>query len=118
MCYYFNNIIIGTKVNFSNTLQNKKLYENISVYKISYKTPVGPKLLRFMFDKIDGFIISLDGKIKHLIIFDYRLLDKIFEKIEYLISKKAVLQIILIATLEGSELIHIVLYSLKKINFS
>ena len=43
-----------------------------------------------MFDKIDGFIImiSLEGKIKHLVLFDYGLFDKIFDKFEYLISKK------------------------------
>ena len=40
------------------------------------------------FDKIDGFIIFLDGKIKHLVLSDYGLLDKIFDKIKYLISKK------------------------------
>ena len=40
------------------------------------------------FDKIDGFIISLDGKIKHLIFFDYGLFNKICDKIKYLISKK------------------------------
>ena len=42
-----------------------------------------------MFDKIDGFIISLDGKTKHLVLFHYVLLDKIRGKIEYLISKKS-----------------------------
>ena len=31
------------------------------------KTPAGPKPLRIRFDKIDGFIISLDDKIKHFI---------------------------------------------------
>ena len=41
------------------------------------------------FDKIDGFIISLDGKIKHLILFDYGLFNKICDKIKYLISKKS-----------------------------
>ena len=54
--YYFD----GTKINFSNILLDKKLYENVSVYNISYKTPTGPKLLRIRFDEIDGFII--DGK--------------------------------------------------------
>ena len=35
-----------------------------------------------MFDKIDGFIIiSLEGKIKHLVLFDYGLFDKIFDKV-------------------------------------
>ena len=42
MCYYFDDIINGTKINFSNILLDKKLYENISVYNISYKTPTGP----------------------------------------------------------------------------
>ena len=96
--------------NFSNILLNKKLYENISVYNISYKSPAGPKLLRITFNKIDGFIISLDGKIKHLVLFDYGLFDKICDKIEYLISKKVVLQIVLIIILERLELIYIILY--------
>ena len=47
-CYYFDNIINGTKINSSNILLNKKLYENISVYNISYKSPAGPKPLRIM----------------------------------------------------------------------
>ena len=87
-CHYFDDIIKDKKINFSNILLNKKLYENVSVYTISYKTPADPKPLRISFDKIDGFIISLDGKIKHLVLFDYGLLDKIFDKIKYLISKK------------------------------
>ena len=37
-------------------------------------------------------MISLDGKIKHLIIFYYGFFNKICDKIEYLISKKVVLQ--------------------------
>ena len=42
------------------------------------------------------FIISLDGKIKHLVLFDYGLLDNICDKIKYHISKKVALQIVLI----------------------
>ena len=64
--------------------------------------------------KIDGFLISLDGKMKHLVLFDYGLLDKICEKINYLISEKVVLQIVLIIILVRLELIHIILYLLKK----
>ena len=88
VCYYFEDIINGTKIDFTNILINKKLYENISVYKISYKDPTGPKVLPIRFNKIDGFIISLDGKIKHLVLLDYGLLDQICDKIGYLISKK------------------------------
>ena len=80
-CYYFDDIINGTKISFSDILLNKKSYENISVYSISFKTPTSPKPLRIRFDKIDGFITSLVGKIKHLVLFDYGLFDKICNKI-------------------------------------
>ena len=69
--YYFDDIINATDINFSNILLDKKLYVNISVYEISYKTSTSPKPLRIRFDKIDGFIMVLDGKIKHLVLFDY-----------------------------------------------
>ena len=107
--HYFDDIINDAKINFSKILLDKTFYENILVYNISYKAPTGPKPLPFRFDKIDGFIMVLDGKIKHLVLFDYRLLDKICDKIKYIISKKVVLQIVLIITLERSELIHIIL---------
>ena len=35
----------------------KKLYENISVYNVSYKIPTGPKAMVIRFDEIDGYII-------------------------------------------------------------
>ena len=70
VCYYFDDVINGTKNNFSNILLNKTLCENISAYSISYKRLTGPKPLRLRF-KIDRFIISLHGKIKHLILFNY-----------------------------------------------
>ena len=41
-------------------------------------------------------------------------LIKICDKVKYLISKKVVLQILLAIILEKSELIHIILYLLKK----
>ena len=43
MCYYFDDIIDSSKINFNNILSDKKLYENISVYNISNKTATGPK---------------------------------------------------------------------------
>ena len=93
---------------------DKKLYQNIWVYSISYKTPTAPKSLRIRLDKIIEFIIFLDGKIKHLILFDYGLFNKICEKTKYFISKKLVLQIVLTTILERSELIYIIIYLLKK----
>ena len=87
--YYFDNRINGTKINFSNILLDKKLYEDISVYIIHYKPPTGQKPLCIRFDKIDGLAISLDGKIKHLILFDYVLFNSICDKIKYLTRKKS-----------------------------
>ena len=81
---------------------------------ISYKTSTGPKPLCIRFNKTDGFIFILNGKIKHLILFDYGLFIKICDKIKYLITKKVVLQIVSIIVLEKSKLIHINLYLLKK----
>ena len=90
VCYYFDDIFNGTKINFNSILLNKKLYENISVYNIYYKTLTGPKPLCIRFDKIDRFvIISLDGKIKYLVLFDYGLFNKTCDKIKYLISKRS-----------------------------
>ena len=43
-------------------LSNDKLYESVSFYNISYKSPAAPKPLRIRFDKIDGFITSPDGE--------------------------------------------------------
>ena len=34
-------------------LLDEKIYKNISIYYISYKTFIGPKPLRIWFDKID-----------------------------------------------------------------
>ena len=67
LCYYSDDTSNGTKINFSNILLDKNIHENILVYNILYKTQAGPKPLCIRFNKIDGFIISLDGKIKHLI---------------------------------------------------
>ena len=64
MCYYFDDIINGTKINFSNILLNKQIYEKTSVYNISYITQTGLKPLCIRFDKVDRLIIALDGKIK------------------------------------------------------
>ena len=48
--YYFDDIIKDTDINFSNILLDKKLYENISIYDISYKTSTGLQPLHIRFD--------------------------------------------------------------------
>ena len=47
-----------------------------------------PKTLRMRFDKMNGFMMVLDGKLKHLVSFGCGLADKIFHEIKCLISKK------------------------------
>ena len=85
--YYFDHIINGADINLSNILLDKKLYEHISVYLIPYNIQTGQKPLHIRFDKTDGFIIPVDSKIKHLVLFDYELINKICDQIN-LISKK------------------------------
>ena len=55
-CYYFDDIIKDIDINFNDILLDEKLYENISVYHISYKTSTNPKSLCIRFDNTDGFI--------------------------------------------------------------
>ena len=105
-CYHFDDII---RFWDRDILLDKKLYkekyENILIYDISYKTLTGAKPLRIRFDKIGGFIKTHD-KITYLELFDYIYCDEICDK--FLILD------ILIIILEESELIHIILYLLKK----
>ena len=101
-------------INFSSILLDEKLYEIISVYGISYKIATGPNPMRIRFDKIDGFISVRGNEFRYSVLFDCRLFDNIYDTIKCLISKKVALQIVLIIILERSELIHIILYLLKK----
>ena len=41
-CFYFDDIIRSFFINFDNILLDKKLYENVLVFGISYKTSMGP----------------------------------------------------------------------------
>ena len=79
-CYYFDDIIKD---------YDKKLYENISAYDISYKTSTGPKPLHIRFNKIDELIRVRGGKFRYLVLFDYGLFDKIFDRNKYLIGEKS-----------------------------
>ena len=44
----------------------KENHENILIYYISYKSSMDEKPLRFMFNKIDGFI-KVHNRIKYLV---------------------------------------------------
>ena len=87
-CYYFDDIITDRNIYSVDILLDEKIYENISVYDILYKTSIGPKPFRVRFNNMDGFIRVLDGEIKRLVIFDYELFDKICDKIKHPTSKK------------------------------
>ena len=87
--YYIDDIIKDVDINFCDILLDEKLYENISVYDISYGTLTGPKPLRIRFYKNDGFIRVLGGEFRYLALFDYGLLGKICDKIKYLVSEKS-----------------------------
>ena len=90
--YYFDDIIKDIDINFSNNLLDEKLYETILLYYISYKTSTVPKQLPIAHASIkylNRFIRSRGGEFRHLVLFDYRLFDKMCEKIKYLISEKS-----------------------------
>ena len=59
-----------------------------------------------------GFLIVLE--IKHLVLFDYGLFDKICDRIKYLLSERSGVTISFNRILEKSGVIHIILYLLKK----
>ena len=61
------------------------------------------------FDEIDGCIKIYDG-IRYLVLIGSGLYDATYNRIRYLISENVVLQIVLLITLQGSDLIDIILY--------
>ena len=68
MCYYFDDIIKFEDFHLDNILIDKKSYENILVFNISYKTLIGAKPLRIRFNKVDGFI-RVYGGTRYLVLF-------------------------------------------------
>ena len=75
-----------------NILIDKKPYENILVYIVSYKMSTDSKSLRIRFNKIDGSTRDSDGT-KHLILFGSEKYDSIYDRIRYLLSVKVTLHI-------------------------
>ena len=68
MYYYFDDIIKFENFDFGNFLLDEKLYKNILIHDVSYKTFIGIKLLYIMFDKVNRFIRNYDGN-KYLVLF-------------------------------------------------
>ena len=67
---------------------DEKLFKNILVYDISYKTFIGAKQLRTRCDKLDGFIIIYGGN-RNLGLFDPEKYDPSTNKLDILQVKKS-----------------------------
>ena len=88
-CYYFDDIINTTDINYSNILLEKSYLKTFQFMTFCIKLQwVQNHCVLDSFDKIDGFIMFLDDKIKHVVLFDWGLFNKIYNKIKYLMSKK------------------------------
>ena len=72
---------------FGNILLDEKSYETIMIYDVLYKTLIGAKPLRIMFNKVDGFIRDYDGT-KYLVLFGPEKYNTIYDRIRYLIGLK------------------------------
>ena len=86
--YYFNDIIKLGDIDLDNILIDKKSYENILIYDISYKTLIDPKPLHIRFFKIDRIIGIYDGT-RYLTLFRSEKYEAIYNRIRYLISQKS-----------------------------
>ena len=87
-CYYFDDIMRVGYINFSDILLRKKLFENISIYDISYKAFMGAKPLCIWLEKIDGYVKIYDG-VRYLVLFAPERYNAIYDRISYLISQKS-----------------------------
>ena len=88
-CYYFDDIIKTENFDF-NILLEEKLYGSILIYDVMYKTLIGGKPLRFIFNKVDGFIEDYGGS-KYLALFGSKKYNSIFNRmtkssISYVVS--------------------------------
>ena len=87
-CHYFNDIIKIEDFDFGNILLDEKSYDNILLYKISYKTLIGAKPLRIRLDQVNTFIRIHDGT-RYLVLFGPEKYDAIYNRIRYVISQKS-----------------------------
>ena len=85
--YYFNDVIKYEDSNLDNILIDGYWYENIVVYKISYKNLIGAKPLCIRFDKIDGLIRG-NNESRHLVFFVGEKYGFIYNRIRCLIRVK------------------------------
>ena len=108
MCYYFRNMIKIEDFNFGNILLNEKSYESILICNVSFKTLIGTKSLRIMFDKVDGFIGDYDGT-RYLILFRLDKYNVIYDRIIYVIGLKSDIAYVFLRIMQTSKLIQMVI---------
>ena len=82
-CYYFDDIIKLEDFDIDNILIDKKSYEDILIYDISYKTLTWSKPFGIWFYKIDAFIRIYEGT-RYLTLFGSEKCDAINNRIRYL----------------------------------
>ena len=87
-CYYFHDLIQIEDFTPDIILIDEKSYENILVYKISYKSLIDSRPFRIRFDKLDGFIRVYDWT-KCFVLFGSEKDDFIYNRITYLIGIKS-----------------------------
>ena len=91
MCYYFDDITIIEDFDFDNFLLDEKSNGNILIYSVSYKTLIGAKPLRIVFNKIDGLIRVYNGS-RHLVLFGPEKYDTIYDRIIQGVAKKDIIR--------------------------
>ena len=89
-------------INVNNILVHEKPYVNILIYNISCKTIIDAKPLRIRFHEIDGFI-KIDDWIRCLVLFDLARHNAFYDRVNYLISEKAILNIVLMIIMQESD---------------
>ena len=75
-------------INLYKILLDKRSYENILTYGISYKIFMGAKPLSIRFDQIDRFVKIYKG-IRCLVLFCPEKYDEVYDRIKYIISEKS-----------------------------
>ena len=68
MCYYFDDVIRIEDFDSDNNLLDEK-HENILIYDILFKTFIGVKPLRIIYNKVDDGFIRECGGSKYLVLF-------------------------------------------------
>ena len=80
---------------------------------ISYKTLIGAKPLRIIFDKVDGFFGDY-GEAKYLVLIYSEKYDAIFDRIRYILGLKSSISYVLLITMQKSRLIQMIISPQKK----